>query len=60
MDSESSTKGAKWHGFYDYHDDNRDAMIFDNFYIADGVVKGDGSDAVGEFDIDGTIDHGNV
>lgn len=35
-------------------------MSFDKFYIENDLVKGMGTDTVGEFDIDGRITNGEV
>ncbi len=35
-------------------------MTFDKFYIEEGIIKGKGTDDVGEFEIDGTCEAGNI
>ena len=49
----------QWHGWYAQYGDQTE-MTFDTFKIKKTKIRGHGSDANGEFEIKGKVDHDKV
>ena len=55
MEDIIAEKGRKWHGYYEKFG-QKGFMQFDKFFIEGSIVKGKGTDMIGDFEINGTID----